>query len=408
MTQPYSLDDLSLLVETVELECKLAQGQDGKGEVPKDFWTTYSAFANTHGGVVLLGVREKDGQFSVAGLSNVEKVRTDLFNTLNNPAKVSINLLTDDDVVVRELEGKRILEVRVPAASRKQKPVFLNGQPLGNTYRRLHEGDRRCDEESVKRMFAEQVEDSRDERILPHYDLSDIDPDSLRIYRQMLSDRKANHPALEHQGVDFLRQIGGWRRDRATGQEGMLVSDGRSRGMMYHLPGEVMPTPEQVFEGPQPMPGYGSPAKLGPSSEHWNSSSEHFAVSSEHWNSGSEESDSNRDEVGRWISPHLPLPVVDSLDCLDENFRTRLETMAAEPRRKKKLARERMQQVLTALCQEQFMTLNVLARLVERNPDALRQQYLNEMVRHRQIQLAFPSRPTHERQAYRAASATDE
>ncbi|PAU60681.1 AAA family ATPase [Pseudomonas sp. PIC25] len=686
MIQPYSLDDLSLLVETVELECKLAQGQDGKGEVPKDFWATYSAFANTHGGVVLLGVREKDGQFSVAGLSNVEKVRTDLFNTLNNPAKVSINLLTDDDVVIRELEGKRILEVRIPAASRKQKPVFLNGQPLGNTYRRLHEGDRRCDEESVKRMFAEQVEDSRDERILPHYDLSDIDPDSLRIYRQMLSDRKANHPALEHQGVDFLRQIGGWRRDRATGQEGltvagllmfgrwlsiqeamphyfldyqerpqaktelrwidrlvpdgtwsgnlfdfyrrvyrkltedlkvpfalkgdqrqdntpvhealrealvntlvhadytgrvsvlvvkrpdlfgfrnpgglrlpleqvlqggtsdcrnrlmhqmflmiglgerggsgvpkiysgwrsqhwrppalyekdepeqtllelrmvdllpaeaveqlrerfgerfdrldhtarmilataaiervvnhnrllelcdahphdlsqmlsrlvkegMLVSDGRSRGMMYHLPGEVMPTPEQVFEGPQPMPGYVSPTGLGlssehwssssehfvVSSEHWNRSSEHFAVSSEHWNSSSEDGDSNRDEVGRWVSPHLPLPVVDSLDCLDENFRTRLETMAAEPRRKKKLARERMQQVLTALCREQFMTLNVLARLVERNPDALRQQYLNEMVRHRQIQLAFPSRPTHERQAYRAsqdeASVVDE
>lgn len=32
-----TLDDLSLLAESVELECKLAQGQDGKGEVPKDF-----------------------------------------------------------------------------------------------------------------------------------------------------------------------------------------------------------------------------------------------------------------------------------------------------------------------------------------------------------------------------------
>ena len=221
---PHTLEDLPSLVESVELECKLAQGQDGKGELPKDFWLTYSAFANTQGGVVLLGVREKDGQFSVAGLSNIEKVRTDLFNTLNNPAKVSVNLLTDREVVVRELEGKQVLEVKIPAASRKQKPVFLNGQPLGNTYRRLHEGDRRCSEEDVRRMFAEQVEDCRDERILPNYDFADIDPDSLRIYRQMLSDIKPGHPALEHQGIEFLRQIGGWRKDRANGVEGLTLA----------------------------------------------------------------------------------------------------------------------------------------------------------------------------------------
>lgn len=221
---PHTLEDLPSLVESVELECKLAQGQDGKGELPKDFWLTYSAFANTQGGVVLLGVREKDGQFSVAGLSNIEKVRTDLFNTLNNPAKVSVNLLTDREVVVRELEGKQVLEVKIPAASRKQKPVFLNGQPLGNTYRRLHEGDRRCSEEDVRRMFAEQVEDCRDERILPNYDFADIDPDSLRIFRQMLSDIKPSHPALEHQGIEFLRQIGGWRKDRANGVEGLTLA----------------------------------------------------------------------------------------------------------------------------------------------------------------------------------------
>lgn len=32
-----SLEDLDALRESHELECKLAQGQDGQGEVPKDF-----------------------------------------------------------------------------------------------------------------------------------------------------------------------------------------------------------------------------------------------------------------------------------------------------------------------------------------------------------------------------------
>lgn len=190
-------EDLTLLSETVEMECKLAQGADGKGEVPRDFWPTYSAMANAHGGVILLGVREKDGRFSVAGLENPAKVRSDLFNTLNNRAAVSSNLLTDADVAEKSIDGKTILAVRVPQASRKQKPVYLKGQPLGNTYRRLNDGDRHCDEETVKRMLAEQVEDERDARILVGFGMDDIDPESLRIYRQMLRDEKPGHPFLD-------------------------------------------------------------------------------------------------------------------------------------------------------------------------------------------------------------------
>ncbi|GKT23584.1 RNA-binding domain-containing protein [Acidovorax sp. SUPP3334] len=220
----HSLEDLSLLRETVELECKLAQGQSGQGEVPKDFWPTYSAMANAHGGVVLLGVREKDGVFSIAGIANPAKVRADLFNNLNNPGKVSANLLADADVQEMALQGQTILLVRIPQATRKQRPVFLNGQPLGHTYKRLNDGDRLCDEETVKRMLAEQVEDERDARILSHFGMEDIDTESLRIYRQMLKDEKPGHPYLEQDDFAFLQSLRGWRRDRATGVEGLTFA----------------------------------------------------------------------------------------------------------------------------------------------------------------------------------------
>jgi len=224
MIELQTLDDISLLCESIDLECKAAQGADGQGQVPKDFWPTYSAMANAHGGVVLLGVTEKAGVFSVAGLSNVAKVRADLFNNLNNAGKVSCNLLTDVDVQELALEGKTILVVSIPQASRKQRPVFINGQPLGNTYRRLNDGDRKCDDETVKRMLAEQLEDERDARILPGFDMADIDPESLRIYRQMLKDEKPGHPFLEQDDPTFLASLRAWRRDRETGISGLTMA----------------------------------------------------------------------------------------------------------------------------------------------------------------------------------------
>ena len=49
--------------ESDEVEYKSA-----KGGFPTDFWKTYTAFANTSGGIIVLGVKEKNGQFHFDGL----------------------------------------------------------------------------------------------------------------------------------------------------------------------------------------------------------------------------------------------------------------------------------------------------------------------------------------------------
>lgn len=196
--------DLQTLSESVELEFKLAQGADGKGKLPEDFWRTYSAMANTRGGYVVLGIREKKGNFIVEGISDIATVMKQLFDIANNKKKVNVNLLTDQSVQVIEIDEKAVIVIEIPLARREQKPVYLNNQPMTETYIRRHEGDCHCTEEQIKRMLAEQVEDSRDDRILSGFDFSDIDQDSLKAYRNLFAVAKPQHPWQELDIIDLL------------------------------------------------------------------------------------------------------------------------------------------------------------------------------------------------------------
>ena len=167
--------DFALLRESVDIECKLAIGYDGKGGLPKSLWETYSAFANTDGGIIILGAKElKNGTFEARGIENLIQIRADLFNTLNNPAKINKNLLTDQFVREWQVDGKCLLVIAVPRASRKQQPIYLNNNPLNNTYVRQNEGDYKLDDEHVKRMLAEQAHDGRDDEILANFGLDDL------------------------------------------------------------------------------------------------------------------------------------------------------------------------------------------------------------------------------------------
>ena len=74
MTLEISLDDVATMAESVDLECKSAQGRDGQGELPDDFWKSYCAMANSDGGVIWLGIQEKPRcQFQAWGLANRRK-----------------------------------------------------------------------------------------------------------------------------------------------------------------------------------------------------------------------------------------------------------------------------------------------------------------------------------------------
>lgn len=90
-----NMQDLKQLIykgETVDIECKKAESK-----VPKSVYESYSAFANTKGGYIILGVDENkkktkpEEHFMIQGIENPSKQMEDFWNTINS-GKVNINI----------------------------------------------------------------------------------------------------------------------------------------------------------------------------------------------------------------------------------------------------------------------------------------------------------------------------
>ena len=74
MNKDFKINSLAYLEEDNRLEAKLA-----KKSVPESVWETYSSFANTEGGIILLGVEEQaDHRLTVVGVEDAHKIIADL------------------------------------------------------------------------------------------------------------------------------------------------------------------------------------------------------------------------------------------------------------------------------------------------------------------------------------------
>jgi len=119
------------------LEAKLA-----KGGVPTSLWETYASFANTDGGLILLGVKEnKNHTFAIEGIDNPEQMEKAFWDGVNNKRVVNINLLNNSDVEIKDVDGKTIIAIHVPRAERIYRPVYKGKDMFTGTYRRNGEGD---------------------------------------------------------------------------------------------------------------------------------------------------------------------------------------------------------------------------------------------------------------------------
>ena len=179
------------------------------GGFPRSLWETYSAFANTLGGIILLGVEEySDKSFHVAKLPDPEMLVTEFWNTVNNTSKVSANILSDKDVTVEDVDGKKIVAIRVPRAQRSDKPVYIDGNPFLGSYRRGGEGDYKCTKEEVQAMMRDAEVKTQDMALLENMGLDVFNYDSVKRYRTRMKSCRPGHAWEELEDAEFLYKLG--------------------------------------------------------------------------------------------------------------------------------------------------------------------------------------------------------
>ena len=107
--------------ETVHFEAKLA-----RGGLPRNLWETYSAFANTDGGTIALGVKElPDKTLEVVGVEDPDRLIRDFWNTVNDRSKVNLNIMSDRNVSIERDGNKTVVLIRVPRAERFARPLQI-------------------------------------------------------------------------------------------------------------------------------------------------------------------------------------------------------------------------------------------------------------------------------------------
>ncbi|BCA87613.1 transcriptional regulator [Adlercreutzia hattorii] len=198
------LTKLETYKENNRLEAKAAQGG-----LPRSIWETISAFANTEGGVIVLGAKErKDGTLEVEGLGDADKMLDDFWNAAHSADKLSYCVMSDRDVSIESIEGKELIVIEVPRADRRLRPVYVNGNPVTGTYRRDHKGDYRCALNEMQAMYRDASDESVDTRVHENLTVADLFAETIGSYRRSYELHHGAHAWADLPDEEFLCRIG--------------------------------------------------------------------------------------------------------------------------------------------------------------------------------------------------------
>lgn len=88
-----------------DIEWEDFEAKEAKSELPKNIWETVSAFANTSGGWIVLGVKQNGKKFEISGVDNAEKLEQDFLGTLRSQ---KFNEPVDAKSMLYHIDGHKV------------------------------------------------------------------------------------------------------------------------------------------------------------------------------------------------------------------------------------------------------------------------------------------------------------
>ena len=149
------------------------------GGFPKRIWESISAFANTPGGgIIILGLEEKNGSIEAVGIKDPAKFQKDLEETcarMNPPVRALIE--------IHKYNGKTLVTAEIPEVSYKEKPCYYQGSGMiSGSFIRVGDGDRQLTQYEVQGFLDGRGQPRYDVEPVPGSSLKDLDPEALRLF----------------------------------------------------------------------------------------------------------------------------------------------------------------------------------------------------------------------------------
>jgi ATP-dependent DNA helicase RecG len=192
--------DLLRKHEWRDIECKAA-----REKCPKDAWSTVSAFANTKGGHLLLGVKKDGGNYELVKMINLDETQGTLISTLRSTQKFSIPIEFEEEL--HDLKDGLILSFYIHEADRNDKPVYVTEDKSRIAYIRKGGEDCRANEVELARWVRDASAMTWDSVPMNISSESFFDEKAVRWFRRVL-DRREQDRYADLSDVDFLHEMG--------------------------------------------------------------------------------------------------------------------------------------------------------------------------------------------------------
>lgn len=177
------VENLRLLgADDADVEAKRAEQQ-----LPTSIRATLSAFSNTRGGVVVLGLDEGQG-FAATGVRDAAKMSADLASWCSTEMEPPLRPL----IRVHRFEGVDLVVAEIPELDASSKPCFYRGAGITQgSYVRVSDGDRHLSSYEVQMMLVKHGQPRDDEDPVPGTGIVDLDS---RLVAEFLARLRQSRP----------------------------------------------------------------------------------------------------------------------------------------------------------------------------------------------------------------------